>query len=168
MEEGSRRSTHPRAELRFRAAVSIIVVAIVAVGCDAGQDPAKAAFAGDYRQVTKDLQERTRAIQAAAGSSSSGIEGLISSYEDILQSTELATDAYSQLSPPDDFEPVFSELVESLESQEQALTRLVDAAETNDTDALSKATTDLAASMTEWQRSVTEMNELLAACEECQ
>lgn len=132
---------------------------------ESGQDAAD--FARGYTQVTKAFQTRTETIKAAASERADGAGSILSVYEDVLQSTRLATEEYSDLTAPADFEAAFSAVVSSLKGQVEALEQLIESAEKKDSAGVDVSTRDLAGLIADWQEAVGEMNRLLAECDEC-
>ncbi|MDQ3963551.1 MAG: hypothetical protein M3277_06525 [Actinomycetota bacterium] len=152
---------------RRNRVLAVAVAAALLAGACGGSEEGAAEFAEGYRKATQDFQTRTESIKTAASAGGGSVESILSVYEDILESTRLATGEYAELKAPPSFEDTFAGVVTSLEGQVGALESLIESAQENDVAQTDQATRDLAQLMADWQAAVTEMNELLAACGEC-
>lgn len=140
----ARSTTTPRGVL----AGGLVLAVLGLVGCAGGASTA--AFTSSYERVTADYRSAMQQAQAAARAAEPG-QSPVLVYEQLRGATSAALEDYAELAAPEDTAEEFAELTRGLQSQVEALDRVLQAAENDDAGAARAALADYATALGAWQ-----------------
>lgn len=135
-----------RRSTRLLAGVLLVGLVLTACGSDDTSD-----FAASYDAVTADYRQALEQAQAAGRAADTGTDPT-TVYAQLRDATRTAASRYRELDAPDAADEEFAALTRELDEQVEALDRVLQAAQNDDTTAVRAGLSDYATAIGAWQQ----------------
>lgn len=140
---------HVRAHVARSTALLAAVLLVGGLALTACGDEGTADFAASYEAVTADYREALEQAQAAGRSAGADPTAV---YAQLRDATRTAAGRYRDLDAPDAADDEFAALTRELDQQVEALDRVLQAAQHDDTTAVRAGLSDYATAIGAWQQ----------------